>query len=61
MAINVLVVDDSATMRSMISRTLQMCQLPLGEILHAANGLCVTHKVALEKAAWTATKGSPKG
>ncbi|RKY24206.1 MAG: response regulator [Planctomycetota bacterium] len=38
MALNVLLVDDSATMRSMISRVLQMTGLPLGEIHQAANG-----------------------
>jgi len=38
MALNILVVDDSAVMRSMIIRTLKMAGLPLGEILQAPNG-----------------------
>jgi two-component system, chemotaxis family, chemotaxis protein CheY len=38
MGINVLVVDDSSTMRSMVARTLQMSGLPIGEISQAANG-----------------------
>ncbi len=38
MAFNVLVVDDSATMRSMVARTLRMTGLPLGELYEGANG-----------------------
>lgn len=38
MSLNVLVVDDSATMRKMIIRTLHLSGLPVGEILEAANG-----------------------
>jgi two-component system chemotaxis response regulator CheY len=38
MAFNVLVVDDSATMRMMVMRTLQMTGLPLGEMHQAGNG-----------------------
>lgn len=38
MALNVLVVDDSAVMRTMILRTLQMTQIPLGELHEAENG-----------------------
>lgn len=38
MALNVLVVDDSAIMRQMIVRTLTMSGIPLGEIHQAANG-----------------------
>ncbi len=38
MALNVLVVDDSAVMRTMILRTLQMTQIPLGELYEAENG-----------------------
>ncbi len=37
--INILVVDDSAVMRSMIIKTLKMCGIKLGEIYQAANGL----------------------
>jgi two-component system chemotaxis response regulator CheY len=38
MALNVLIVDDSAVMRAMIIRTLRVSRLPLGEISEAANG-----------------------
>lgn len=38
MSLNVLVVDDSVTMRKMIIRTLQLSGLPVSEIFEAANG-----------------------
>jgi two-component system chemotaxis response regulator CheY len=38
MALNVLIVDDSAVMRSMILKALKMSGVPLGEIREAANG-----------------------
>ena len=38
MALNVIVVDDSAVMRAMIVKTLRLCGLSLGEIHEAANG-----------------------
>lgn len=38
MAFNTLIVDDSAVMRRMILRTLQLSGLPVGEVLEAANG-----------------------
>ena len=38
MALNVLVVDDSAVMRSMIIRTLEMAGVEIGEMLQASNG-----------------------
>jgi two-component system chemotaxis response regulator CheY len=38
MAFNVLVVDDSAAMRSMIIKTLRLSGIPLGEIHQASNG-----------------------
>ena len=38
MAFNVLVVDDSAVMRAMIRRTLEMTGLSLGETYEAGNG-----------------------
>ena len=38
MAINVLIVDDSAVMRAMILKTMRMSVLPLGEIHQASNG-----------------------
>jgi two-component system, chemotaxis family, chemotaxis protein CheY len=37
-AFNVLVVDDSAVMRSMIIRILRLSGLPLGEVFEAPNG-----------------------
>ena len=38
MALNVLVVDDSAVMRHMIIKTLGLCGIPLGEVHQAGNG-----------------------
>lgn len=38
MAINILVVDDSAVMRAMVIKTLKLAGTPLGEIYQAANG-----------------------
>ena len=38
MPYNVLVVDDSAVMRKMIIRTLELTGLPLGQVHEAANG-----------------------
>lgn len=38
MPINVLVVDDSGVMRSMIIKSLKMCELPLGRIYQAEDG-----------------------
>ncbi len=38
MALNVLVVDDSAVMRAMIVKTLRMLDLPFGQVLEAGNG-----------------------
>jgi len=39
MAVNVLIVDDSGVMRSMIIKTIQLSGLQLGEIHQAANGM----------------------
>lgn len=38
MAFNILVVDDSSVMRAIITKTLRLSQLPLGEIYEASNG-----------------------
>lgn len=38
MKLNILVVDDSAVMRKMIIRTLNMCGIGVGEIYEASNG-----------------------
>jgi two-component system chemotaxis response regulator CheY len=38
MAYNILVVDDSAIIRKMVSRTIQMAQVPVGHIFQAENG-----------------------
>ncbi|MDO8942701.1 MAG: response regulator, partial [Desulfobacterales bacterium] len=38
MAVNVLIVDDSGVMRSMIQKTMKLSGLKLGEIHQAANG-----------------------
>ncbi len=38
MALNFLIVDDSQTVRAVITKTLQMSGMDVGEIHHAANG-----------------------
>ena len=38
MAISILIVDDSATMRGFIKRTLKATELPLGDVWEASNG-----------------------
>lgn len=38
MALNILVVDDSSVMRSMIIKTLRLSGIPLGDIYQASNG-----------------------
>ena len=38
MSLNVLNVDDSAVMRSMVAKTLRTAGLPVGEVIEAANG-----------------------
>ena len=38
MSLNVLIVDDSAVMRSMIIRTIKLADLPIGELHQAGNG-----------------------
>ncbi|MBD3244000.1 MAG: response regulator [Chitinivibrionales bacterium] len=39
MAYNVLLVDDSVTVREVIARTLALADIPLGAVYHAANGV----------------------
>ncbi|MBU1699775.1 MAG: response regulator [Candidatus Eisenbacteria bacterium] len=39
MGLNVLVVDDSAVMRAMIEKTLQICGIPINQIYYAGNGV----------------------
>lgn len=38
MSLNILIVEDSAVVRTMIARILTMAGLPLGKVHHAANG-----------------------
>jgi two-component system, chemotaxis family, chemotaxis protein CheY len=38
MALNILIVDDSETVRAIIAKTLKMAQVPVGELYNAANG-----------------------
>ena len=38
MAYNILIVDDSAVTREVLTRTLRLADIPLGKIRHAANG-----------------------
>lgn len=39
MAANILVVDDSGTMRAMIKRTIAMCGLDVDQVFEASNGI----------------------
>ena len=39
MSQNVLIVDDSATIRQMIKRTMQLAGLDVGEVYEASNGI----------------------
>jgi CheY-like chemotaxis protein len=48
MSYNILIVDDSATTRAMIKRTIRMANLPIGQLYESPNG-----KVALELLATT--------
>lgn len=52
MAANILVVDDSGTMRAMIKRTLAISGLDVGEVYEAANGIealaqMATHEISV--------------
>ena len=38
MALNILVVDDSVTVRAVIKKTLQVAEVPVGELYEAGNG-----------------------
>ncbi len=38
MAFNILIVDDSMTVRKVIEKTLRMADIPLGDVFHASNG-----------------------
>ncbi|HMB94704.1 MAG TPA: response regulator [Tepidisphaeraceae bacterium] len=48
MSYNILIVDDSATTRAMIKRTIRMTNLPIGQLYESPNG-----KIALELLATT--------
>ena len=41
--LNILIVDDSATMRTMIRRVVDLTELPLGTVYEAVNGLEALH------------------
>ena len=38
MAFNILLVDDSETVRAVIAKTLELAGVPLGDLFHASNG-----------------------
>jgi two-component system, chemotaxis family, chemotaxis protein CheY len=38
MGLNILIVDDSAMMRTLIKRVANLCEIPIGAIFEAANG-----------------------
>ena len=39
MALNILIVDDSAVMRGMVRKTIEMSGIPIGEVYEAENGI----------------------
>jgi two-component system chemotaxis response regulator CheY len=41
--LNILIVDDSATMRTMIKRVIDLTELPIGTLYEATNGLEALH------------------
>ena len=41
--LNILIVDDSATMRTMIRRVIDLTELPIGTVYEAVNGLEALH------------------
>jgi len=41
--LNILIVDDSATMRTMIKRVIDLTELPIGTVYEATNGLEALH------------------
>jgi two-component system chemotaxis response regulator CheY len=45
-SLNILVVDDSAVMRSMIIRTLRLSGIPVSDVVEAANGVEALERVA---------------
>jgi len=49
MAFNILIVDDSETIRAVLIKTLKMARIPLGEVIEAANGREALEKL---KAGW---------
>lgn len=49
MAFNILIVDDSKTIRSVIKKTLQIAEVPMGKLYEASNG---EEGLALMKAHW---------
>ena len=38
MAVNILIVDDSKVVRTVIEKTLKLAEVPVGQVHHAANG-----------------------
>lgn len=50
MSANILIVDDSATMRMMIRKALQLSGLDIGEIIEAGNGIQALAQLARVKA-----------
>ena len=49
MAFNILIVDDSKTIRSVIKKTLQIAEVPIGQLYEASNG---EEGLALMKDQW---------
>lgn len=49
MAFDILIVDDSATTRAVIKRTIQLAQVPIGNLYQAASGKAALEVVAQHK------------
>ncbi len=49
MAFRILIVDDSATIRAIIKRTIQMARVPTEKVLEAPNGMEALRLLAAEK------------
>ena len=46
MKLNVMVVDDSTVMRAMVTKSLKLCGIELGEVLEAGNGVEALERLA---------------
>lgn len=45
MSLNVMIVDDSATVRSIVKKAMRLAELPLNTVIEAANGVEALHEL----------------